>query len=301
MKKKQSRAKSTPKYLLFSIIFLLVILGSLTLVLSNYRRTKIITSKSNLIVSQEVEDYLKESTVSPKLKGPQSLRVPMLLYHYVEYVKDKGDTIRQSLDIVPSLFDAQVTTLQAAGYTFITPSDLSQIMEGQMQVPTKPIMLTFDDGYRDFYTDVLPIIQKHNVRVVAYIVTGFLDKPNNLTRGQLREIAASGLVEIGAHTVDHSSLGILNLKRVEFEVLESKTELEKILGVPITAFAYPNGSFDVVSIQVVRDAGFKTAVTTVPGINVTQQNLYILPRLRAGGRTGQALLKYLEQNVFQAF
>lgn len=246
-------------------------------------------------------DVNEQSQIPPEVKKTLevkkaiSLRIPILLYHYVEYVKDKGDTIRISLNIEPYAFESQVKTLKNTGYTFITPNQIPDLLEGKMSVPKKPIILTFDDGYRDFYTDVLPIIKKYDARVVAYIVPGFLGKPNNLTHQQLKEIAESKLVEIGAHTVDHAYLKGLNEKRVRFEVEQSKDMLEKELHIPIVSFAYPYGAFDLNAIQIVKNAHFKTAVSTVDGVDINKDNLFFIYRIRPGYRTGKELLNFLDQ------
>lgn len=230
-----------------------------------------------------------------------SLRLPILLYHYVEYVKDPGDKIRQSLDIIPSTFEKQLWTLTEAGYTFLTPSQIPDILNGKAVLPPKPIILSFDDGYRDFYTDVFPLLKKYHVRAVNYVVAGFIGKPNNLTDLQIQELVRSNLVEIGAHTLDHPNLRGLPLPRVQYEITEGKKRLEKEFSIPVVSFAYPYGSFDAQALRIVKDAGFTTAVTTAPGININQANRFYIYRIRPGYRTGEDLLKFLNQDTFKAF
>jgi len=240
----------------------------------------------------ELPENIKESIKN--LKPQKSFNVPILLYHYVEYVKDEGDTIRKSLNIIPYLFDQEVKTLKDAGFEFITTKDLADALDDETVLPPKSIILTFDDGYRDFYTDVFPILKKYQVKAVAYIVPNFLDRSNNLTIWQLKEIAKSGLVEIGAHTMNHSYLAGLPLQRVKYEVMESKKFLEKNLGVKVTSFAYPYGAFDNQAIDVVKKAGFRSAVTTISGTYALDINRFFLYRIRPGGRFGQSLLNLLE-------
>src|SRR5260221_1858640 len=81
------------------------------------------------------------------LSSRAPVNVPILLYHYVEYVKDKRDTIRQSLDIVPKILEEQVQTLLSDSYTPITINDLADYLDGKILLPPKPVILTFDDGY----------------------------------------------------------------------------------------------------------------------------------------------------------
>lgn len=224
---------------------------------------------------------------------PKKIRVPILMYHYVEYVQDKGDTIRQSLDVTPYTFEQEVKTLIAAGYTFMTNAEVADALSGKITLPAKPIALTFDDGYRDFYTDAYPILKKYHVKATEYIITGFLGYPNNMSAAQVKEIADGGLVEIGAHTVHHAWLKGLPQKDVTFEVDQSKKTLEELTGKPVVSFAYPYGAYDVKAIETVADAGFTSAVSTMPCLDQYQIHRYFFCRLRPGGRTGESLLSWL--------
>lgn len=242
-----------------------------------------------------------EEKLLHKKKTPKSFRVPILMYHYVEYVTDKNDTIRESLNIKPHAFEAQVKTLKDAGYTFLYASDLGKILDGKKELPEKPVILTFDDGYLDFYTDVLPILKKHKAKAVVYIVPGVLDKPNFMYTSQVQEVAKSGLVEIGAHTVNHRFLKGLLEKTAWDEIIKSKQLLETMFHVPVVSFAYPYGAFDAQAITLVKKAGFTTGVSTLPGIEVNKENRYFLFRIRPGYRTGDDLLNYLEGTHFIAY
>lgn len=231
----------------------------------------------------------------------ENYRVPIFLYHYIEYVKDKGDTIRSSLNIVPTVFEEQIKTLKDAGYMFVTPSYLSMALEGKFKPVEKMVILSFDDGYMDFYTDVFPILKKENVKAVVYIVPNFLDRPNYMYTWQLKEIAKSNLIEIGAHTMDHVWLKGMDPQRAQNEITESRVALQNLLNLPIDSFAYPYGAFDEVTLSLVRNAGFRNAVSTVPDVTQTTDNSLYLYRLRPGYRTGEALLKFIHQTKFLAW
>ncbi len=247
-------------------------------------------------------DFKEVLGISSNLKNNQEIavHVPILLYHYVEHVKDKKDTIRQSLNIYPETLKSQIETLKNAGYIFVTPSDLGKVLDGTAEnFPKKTVILSFDDGYMDFYTDVFPILKQENVRAVAYIVPNFLNRPNFMFSFQLKEVAKSPLVEIGAHTMDHYALSGMEKNKARYEIAESRKVLQKELGLPINSFAYPYGSFDKQAIDLVREAGFIDAVSTIPDINNTNQTKFYLYRLRAGARTGQSLLDFLNQKIFK--
>lgn len=235
------------------------------------------------------------------LPRTSAIRVPILMYHYVENVLDKGDTIRQSLNIIPSIFEAQVKTLQDNGYTFLTAKELADILDQKREAPQKPAVLTFDDGHWDLHTDVLPILQKYHIRATAYIAPGLLGGSDYLTTEQLKIVAASGAVEIAAHTVNHVWLKGKSLEVVRKEVKDSKDMLEQLIKKPVVSFAYPFGAFDDQVVQVVKEAGFLTAMSTAPGIEQSKTNKYFLYRIRPGRRTGQDLTSYLEGKIFYQY
>ncbi len=238
---------------------------------------------------------LAEDSATSHVLGDQApIRVPILMYHYVEYVQDKGDKTRISLNTTPWTLENEIKTLADAGYTFMTAGELSDALDGKTTLPSRPIVLTFDDGYRDFYTDAYPILKKYHAKATQYVISGFLGYRNHLLASELQQIAQEGLVEIGAHTVHHTWLKGAKVKTVIDEIFQSRTELEKLTHLPIVSFAYPFGAFDQQALEVVRNLGFRSAVSTVPGIDQKRQQRYFLYRLRPGGRTGPQLLAWLE-------
>ena len=97
-----------------------------------------------------------------------------------------------------------------------------------------------------------------------------------MTQAQVQDVINSGLVDVGAHTVHHISLKAKLLPIVQYEVNQSKAMLEQTYHTHVVSFAYPNGFFDAQAVQVVKDAGFSTAVSTLPGIEQNQQNRFYL-------------------------
>lgn len=239
-------------------------------------------------------EVLRKAKEEKSVLGANVLHIPILMYHYVEYVQDSGDTKRMSLDTTPYTLEQEIKTLKDAGYNFITNQDLANALNGKSQLPSKPIVLTFDDSYRDFYTDAYPILKKYNAKATQYVISGFLNRNNHLLTSQLQEIAKDGLVEIGAHTVNHVWLKGQSLKTDDYEIATSKKDIEDLIHKPVVSFAYPFGAFDLRAIDEVKKAGFTSAVSTVPGIDQQTTNVYFLYRLRPGGRTGKDLLAWLD-------
>lgn len=240
-------------------------------------------------IPPEIKEQFLPSTPSA------TLRIPILMYHYVENIRDQRDTIRRSLNISPLIFEDQIKTLSENGYTFMTAKELGDVLIGKNKVPSKPILITIDDGHWDVDTVILPILKKYHIKATAYIITDFIGGSDFLSEDQLRDIIKSGIIEIGAHTVHHVSLKNKLTSTVEHEVKESKKDLEDNYHIPVYSFAYPNGAFDLQAIQVVRDAGFETAMSTLPGKDVSFEHRFFLTRLRPGARTGQYLLDWLQK------
>ncbi|MBI3380098.1 polysaccharide deacetylase family protein [Candidatus Gottesmanbacteria bacterium] len=245
--------------------------------------------------------YEKEAFQPPKnivqklpVISSEKIKVPILLYHYVEYVQDAKDTIRKSLDITPNTFEKQIQTLLDNSYTPIFIDELADILDGKMKMPTKPIILTFDDGYADFYTDVFPLLAKYKIKATIYVVPGFLDKLNYMTKKQVQEVAGSGLVEIASHTIHHINLKYTKAQLAQKEIFESKSQLEQLIGKSVNNFAYPYGGFNEDTIKLVEKDGYKTAASVVTGSYQSVSNRYFLYRLRPGVRTGKYLINWLD-------
>ncbi|MDO8583264.1 MAG: polysaccharide deacetylase family protein [bacterium] len=286
--KKKSKKRSRKKKFPFDLILLCSIFA-IILILLHFQFKPIFEKKADLTAIP----------LEKQLKPDSSFRIPILLYHYVEHVQDKGDTIRQSLNIFPNVFEEQVKTLSENGYTFMTASELADVLDGKKSLPQKPILLTFDDGHWDLFTDILPILEKYHAKATAYIISGFIGGSDFLTDDQMKKVVQSRLIEIGAHTVHHVGLAYKLLTLVQFEVASSKKQLEDTYHIRVGSFAYPGGSFDQQAANVVKNAGFRTAVSTIPGIQQNQSNRFFLHRIRPGYRVGDELLEYLKQENFR--
>ena len=252
-------------------------------------------------VPQDVKDAIDKQRKLNSLTEIPVYRVPILMYHYIEHVTDVNDKTRILLNIQPHIFDEQVKTLKEAGFTFLRNDELTQILDGTKTLPEKPILLTFDDGYRDFYTEAYPILKKYNAAGTQYVITALLDHPNHLTTDQVKELAQDSLIEIGGHTVSHDWLKDKTPEEVRFQVTDSRRILEKLSGKKVVSFAYPYGAFDLSATKVVEDSGYTSAVSTVPGIKHSTENRYFLYRLRPGERVGEELLNWLSNDHFSAF
>ena len=222
------------------------------------------------------------------------VKLPIVMFHYVEYVKDIGDLIRKRLDVSPDVFEADLKSLRDQDYQTYFVRDIPDILDGKISISTRSSVLTFDDGYEDFYKDSFSLLKKYNMKATIYIINDFIGRKGFLNDAELKEIAKSGLVEIGAHTLDHLYLKLIPKSVAEKQILESKKDLEKRYGIDVKTIAYPYGAFSQETIDLTKQAGYIAAVSVIPGVYQTKDNLFYLYRIRAGALGGMNAARVLE-------
>ncbi len=171
----------------------------------------------------------------------EGYEIPVLMYHAV------GDEIWgvPELFVSPSRLEAQLQALQEKGYTAITFEDLECI--GEIE---KPVMLTFDDGYDDNYTNLFPLLKKYNVKATIFVITDAVGYEHYLTREQIREMSDSGLVSIQSHTVTHGYLDGMDEEQLVREHYDSMIALARITGKQPFVLCYPSGRSSSASRQI---------------------------------------------------
>jgi peptidoglycan/xylan/chitin deacetylase (PgdA/CDA1 family) len=215
--------------------------------------------------------------------GRPQVKVPILMYHYIRPAPDRRyDPIGWGLSTSPADFQQQMDYLAQNGFHPITLVELREYLAGLRTLPDRPVVLTFDDGYEDFYTTAYPVLKAHNFRAVAYVVSGFIGRGANLSADQVKELDSYG-IEIGAHTVDHVDLTHTSAGGLVYEVLGSKNSLEVLLGHPVSDFCYPSGRFDARVVAAVQAAGYQSATTTQWGAVHSMGDRYAWSRVRVSG------------------
>lgn len=199
---------------------------------------------------------------SPKTPDSTKLHFPIFMYHHLDYFNDSTphERIVTYIAITSKKLREQLDYIQKLGYETITFADIEA-----GNIPSKPIMLTFDDSYDDLYTKAYPELKKRHMKAISYVVTGKLDTKGYLTTEQVKELDLNGM-EIAAHTITHPDLTKLKDDELKKEINDSKTFLEKLLNKPVLSFAYPFGKYSLRIRKIVEDAGYKYAVTVNPGL-----------------------------------
>lgn len=201
----------------------------------------------------------------------KGVKIPILMYHGIEN-NAWGDT---TLFVKTKDFDEQMKYLSDNGYT---PLFLSQIKSATNY--EKPIIITFDDGYKDNYDNAFPILQKFNFKADIFVITDWLDGKTYMTQDMVKKLDSSGLIEIGSHTLAHVALGTVNDEEQEKQLFKSKEELDALLGKETLTIAYPFGSFTSTTVKVAKKY-YKYGVTVSSGLNYSKTySSYTLNRIK---------------------
>ena len=227
------------------------------------------------------------------IKKYEKIISPILMYHYIRDYKNKKDPIGIGLSIAPEVFEQQLQIIQDEGFRAITLNDLKMAWAGKKSLPEKKIILTFDDGYEDFYTAAFPLLKKYNMRATVYMIANKIDKPGYLSSQQLKELDWSGLVTIASHGLNHVNFYTLPREKLEGEMQESKKILENLLEHKIKHFAYPVGAYDKRIKTEAEKAGYATATLTDYGYIHEEKNRLALARVRVQGGISSEKFKSL--------
>lgn len=212
--------------------------------------------------------------------------IPVLMYH--QFVEDSSEGGKIKLFITKKKFEWQLRILKILGYKTITFKDLKKIgLKKRNQ--KKYIILTVDDGYKDNYSILFPLLKKYNMKAVIYLVSGIdynswtmesdgEKKFQLLNLSEIKEMQESGLIEFGGHTLTHASLPSLSDDELYKEIAEDKFILEKKLGEKLTSFAYPYGHITQRVKNIVKNVGYEFAVSTDTGTGVIEDDIFDIRR-----------------------
>lgn len=213
-----------------------------------------------------------------------------LMFHSISERKTKEEAV---YSIAPRRFHRLMGWFRTMGYSTLTTADWLA-----NAIPAKHVLLMFDDGYDDLYTELLPVVVEQRYTPVVFLVADLIDRTNLwdqakglrarklLALEQIREMQKCG-VEFGSHSATHPLLTQLSDVQLRREVSDSKQRLEDLLGVEVVCFAYPYGDVDERVRGAVAEAGYRLAFTADPGTNL-QNDPLLQRRAEVNGSTGVA-------------
>ena len=205
-------------------------------------------------------------------QGPDHVIVPIILYHRIAV-----SPINSEYYVPPEKFEEEIKLLRDWEYTPIKVDMLLKaILEG-VELPPRPIIITFDDGHLNNYTTAFPIMQKYGFTGVLYIVGNYMGTPEYMSADQIKEMAEAGW-EVGSHSMSHLDLTLLEPEYQRSEIVNSREKLEAELGVPVLSFAYPFGVSNSSVIDYVHFAGYTSAMGLGFTFDQGSSNLFNLQR-----------------------
>jgi peptidoglycan/xylan/chitin deacetylase (PgdA/CDA1 family) len=221
--------------------------------------------------------------------------IPILSYHSI--AQSTNPKFKQYA-VPPATFAEQMAYLHQNSYTAITVTQLVRmLLQERFALPERPVVLTFDDGFADFFTNALPVLQQFGFTATLYIATGFIGSTSRwlaplgeatrpmLTWDQVNEISACG-IECGGHSHWHPQLDTLPLAQARDEIVRCKKLLEDHLGQKVWSFAYPHGYHSRAIKRLVREAGYTSACAVGYAMSSTRADPFALARLQVEADTG---------------
>jgi peptidoglycan/xylan/chitin deacetylase (PgdA/CDA1 family) len=209
-------------------------------------------------------------------KLPDQVTVPILLYHHVVAENHRGRYYVSSEN-----FAAQMNNLKSWGYTTITIKQLVNTLTKGSPLPDRPVVITFDDGNLDVYEYAYPIMDELSFIGSVYLVANRLETDGFLQKEQLEEMIASGW-EVGSHSMTHADL-VRNHDQVRREILQSRLDLNDLLGIEVDTFAYPFGLTDTYISDKVHDYGYRAGLGVGTVSTHSLGTLYYLSRREVQG------------------
>lgn len=239
----------------------------------------------NLKIKQFNDSFFDNITLTPKVDADEAEEseksIPVLMYHSIN--RRTGMTKLNPYVVSPKDFKEEMEYISKNKYTVISLDDLYYYMVQGKPVPKKSVVITFDDGYEDFYKNAYPVLKKYNFKATIFMIAGYVDKGNYyLNSNQLRELQNNG-IDIESHTVFHERLSTLSYQKQLKTLADSKIILERFLNKKVNYIAFPYGSYNLDTMQALKKTGYLMAFTIKGGDSKLSQGLYTLHRVFMDG------------------
>jgi len=221
---------------------------------------------------------------------PQGTRIPILMYHSISDVDQPSRHPYYRTSTTVQIFEQQVRFLHQNRYRTVSVREAFRRVQTPASIE-KVVAITFDDGYRDFYTNAFPILTRYGYSATVFLPTAYIDACSRrfndldcLTWGEVRELRKAG-VAFGSHTVTHPQLHDVSPAQLREEIAVSKQQIEQNLGEPAETFSYPyafpeaDRGFVRGLQEVLEESGYGEGVSTIVGRVSKSDNRFSMKRL----------------------
>ncbi|EMU53231.1 polysaccharide deacetylase family protein [Clostridium butyricum] len=247
---------------------------------------------SNLIES--IDDNIKNNNNKNRFENvsltSDNIGIPVLYYHSVD------ENAANEVTITPEKLQEQLDYINDNNYVTITMTELYDHIENNKPIPEKSILITFDDGYMNNYTEAFPMLKELNMTATIFCVGNSLDGSYYLSEEAIKEMSDYG-IDIESHTVNHVHLDTMSYDEQLLELKNSKNILEKITGKEVLSLAYPFGDYNDNTIKAAKDAGYKMGFTTKLGLSDRTDDIYKLDRIYISSSYDMNTFKNLLKNT----
>lgn len=225
-------------------------------------------------------------------QAARDVSAPILMYHVINPAPAGAPF--PGLYVPAAEFAEQMQALASAGYHAVTQDQLWRHWRQGAPLPTKPVVISFDNGYQSQFTNALPVLRKLGWKAVENMqLTGLPPSQGGLSQAQIKGLIAAGW-ELDTQGISHADLITLSATELREQVAGARETIEARYHVPVRWFCYPSGHYNATVVAAVRQAGYLGATTVVPGWAGPSVDSYALPRLRVlGGTTGAQLVQLL--------
>lgn len=220
--------------------------------------------------------------------------VPMLMYHVIANPPSSAQLPELYVD--PKTFNAQMEALRKQGYQGVSLNEVYDAWFRGALLPKKPVIVSFDDGYRGQYVFARPELRKLGWPGVLNLIVRTYTEPDGELSPRMVETMINDGWEIDSHTVHHLDVSTLSGSQLTEEVAGSRKDIQQRFHQPVNFFCYPSGRYNAQAIQAVRAAGYLGATTTNEGL-ASKGQMFTLKRIRVDGSDG---VSGLEQKLRQA-
>ncbi|MBX4263459.1 polysaccharide deacetylase family protein [Clostridium estertheticum] len=260
----------------FLIITIAILIGSIGLL---YKYSGLVihkekNSKTTINTTKTLKTpSVKTVFIHKSVDSLENKKIPILMYHSISYEKEN------ILRVPKEKFRNQMKYLKDNNYTTLTLDELYSYMKTGKDLPSKPIVITFDDGYKDNYTNAYPILKEFKLKATIFVITNTIDHEKDYLTSAEIKLMDSNNIRIESHTSSHEHLDQISYVDNVNTMKTSKIKLEKILNKKIDYIAYPYGGYTPNTIKAAKQSGYKLAFSTEFGLIDKSDNIYSLGRI----------------------
>lgn len=226
-------------------------------------------------------------------------QIPILMYHEIT-TEDKLEQVcnktQHSFILTVQQFEAQINWLAEAGYAAVSLCDVVDIVQSKnsVELPEKPIIITFDDGFEGNHKYALPILKQGGFSAVFFIVANKIGTPYMMDWSQLKDLVSAGM-SIQSHTMTHPLLGQLDQDGITYELKESKQKLQNRLQISVDFVSLPCGSYNEHYKDLAIKAGYRGGCSSEIGLVYPYSDLFLLNRIVVDGKYGLEEFKQIAE------